>query len=73
MMGDTIAIGDAARLANGTLGKVISIEMFGGLYGLDVEGETVVAHRHQFQPVKWDGSVVGVTGLGVCAKGAEGQ
>ncbi|MDW9762180.1 hypothetical protein GOB02_21825 [Sinorhizobium meliloti] len=67
-MNEVIAIGDAARFADGTLGKVIAFEMFAGLYVLDVDGETVVAQRHQFQPVKWEGDIVGCTGIGVCAK-----
>ncbi|MEY9098856.1 hypothetical protein ABIA24_001765 [Sinorhizobium fredii] len=67
-MSEVIAIGDEARLASGALGKIISIERFVGLFVLEVDGETVVAQRHQFQPVKWDGDVIGKTGIGVCAK-----
>lgn len=66
-MGETIKLGDLARFADGTTGRIVSIEMFVGLYVLDVEGETFVAARHEFQPVKWEPPTVTATGLGVCA------
>lgn len=72
-MNDVIAIGDEARLSDGTIGTVVSIEPFSGLYGIDVEGGQTVAHRHQFQAVKWEAAKVTRTGLGVCAHGACGQ
>ncbi|ASY68857.1 hypothetical protein [Sinorhizobium fredii] len=67
-MSEVIAIGDEVRLYGELLGRVISIELCVGLFVLDVDGITVVAQRHQFQPVKWDGDVIGKTGIGVCAK-----
>lgn len=72
-MNDVIAIGDEARLSDGTIGTVVAIEKFSGIYVLNVKGEIVVAHRRQFQAVKWLPSTVGATGLGVCAHGASGQ
>lgn len=74
MTAETIAIGDNVALASGRHGTVKAFELYaGGLFVLDVEGETVVAQRHQFQPMKWEAPKVCSTGLGVCAQGAEGQ
>lgn len=67
-MNDTIATGDLVTLADGTQCTVKAFEMFAGLYVLDLDGVTVVARRHEFQPVKWLGDVIGKTGIGVCAK-----
>lgn len=73
-MGELIVIGDNVALASGRRGTVKAFELYaGGLYVLDVEGETVVAQRHQFTPMKWEAPKVTSTGIGCCAQGANGQ
>lgn len=72
-MNETIATGDLVSLADGTQCTVKAFEMFAGLYVLDLNGVTIAARRYDFAPVNWVGDVVGKTGLGCCAAGAEGQ
>ncbi|TCN30299.1 hypothetical protein [Sinorhizobium americanum] len=71
---DVIASGDEVRLVDGRRARVVEFDLFaGGLYVLDVDGATLVRQRHEFEPIKWDGDVIGNTGIGVCAKnGSEG-
>lgn len=72
-MEDVIRTGDLVTLSDGTQWTVKGIELFVGLYVLDWDGVTVIARRHEFQPVKWQRDVIGNTGIGVCAANGSGQ
>ena len=67
-MGDVIEIDDEVRLLDGTMGRILAIEHFVGLYVLSVDGAAVVRQRHEFVPAKWSLDVIGNTGISVCAQ-----
>jgi len=68
-MGGVIAIGDEIRFRDGSTAVIRGFDGRSGLYWTDHGYH----FRHQFQPVKWLPATVTSTGIGVCAKGANGQ
>lgn len=69
-MGETIELGDKVWADDNEVSTVISMDRSIGMYLLENKR---VLYRHQFTPMKWDGDVIGNTGIGVCAKNGSGQ
>lgn len=70
-MDSTLQVNDEVFVrADGRRATVTHIPRPGGLYILDGD---IVAHRHEFIPVKWGEDRTGNTGIGVCAKNGSTQ
>lgn len=64
-MNEIIEIGDRVWADDNEVSKILSMDRSIGMYLLE-NGR--VLYRHQFTPMKWEGDVIGKTGIGVCAK-----
>ena len=67
-MGDVISIGDEVRFPDGRIGRITWKGDFADVYRIEVGDKIIAAMRFEFQPVKWEGDVIGNTGIGVCAQ-----
>ena len=68
-MGDIVEVGDEVVDQFGIHHSIVHIERPYGLYVT----QTRLLYRHEFTPIKWEGDVIGNTGIGVCAKNGSGQ
>jgi len=69
VMDKNIEIGDIVRY-QGVERKVLLFAMYCGLYFLS---GGVWAYRYELSPIKWEGDIIGNTGIGVCAKNGSEQ